>query len=542
VLNFGVTAESLRDLDRYRASGYPAPINTILAFQLSVDRRLPSFLAERASEHGMIGYGSTNRISQFLYTPFECRKSIISCYVSNNLIDEHVATQLLRLSVKDLERFEGLWRCIEDTLFLSSPENFVRGSQTPIRRIFRWFVSAYLYQGHTGALNSYKEFVQFVKQKGSLSVDGERAKPFYFPWYDQATHELRVTGISWLDLIVERGVKTKDEAVRFMHFISLRGAPCPDRVTTARSLIEHQILRCSTPKPTNDDELRRLFLIGTAIGKRADRSQLARSVLSTEHLSVSNSSCYENPRSAGGRSKFVSERLRVWLQRIPQEDCQQRLILGDIINVKAGIPYWKSFTPVAPLSESEGDPKVVLGDTYEGDLLPRYAGFNKNVGYALLQWATECGVHEGTLDSDYKVIGTFRQRAVCLGEPGNKARSLTIDPAWVTIFLTPLGHLLVDTLRTIPEVSAGLGRGQPCFQFAERLAKQVARYPEQRVFFDYSWFLTMDLDKASDHFHQEKSRFLLRGYLHGLGKDFENLYCLEAIKLLCQPRECMWSL
>jgi len=490
----------------------------------------------------MSGFGSTNRLNQFLYIPFECRKSIINTYVGNNLIDNMVATQLLRLSVKDLERFEGLWRCIEDTLFLSSPENFVVGLQTPVRRIFRWFCSAYLYQGHTGALNSYKEFVQFVKQKGSLSTDGEPAKPFYFPWFDQASHELHVTGITWLDIIVKRGVKTKDEAVRFMHFISLRGAPCPDRVTNAKSLLEHQILRCSTPAPTTGEELQRLFLLGVTIGKRADRSQLARSVLSTEHISVSNSSCYENPRSAGGRSKYVSTELRKWLNRVPSEDCRQRLILGDIIDVKAGIPYWKSFTPVAPLSEKEEDPTIALGDTYEGDLLPRYAGFNKNVGYALLQWATECGVHEGTLDSSYKVIGTFKQRAVCLGEPGNKARSLTIDPAWVTIFLTPLGHLLVDTLRTIPEVSAGLGRGQPCFQFAERLAKYVARNPEQRVFYDYSWFLTMDLDKASDHFHQERSQFLLRGYLHGLGKDFENPYCLEAIKLLCCPRSCTWSL
>jgi hypothetical protein len=183
-----------------------------------------------------------------------------------------------------------------------------------------------------------------------------------------------------------------------------------------------------------------------------------------------------------------------------------------------------------------------FGEPFNGSLFPQHAGFNKNLGYALLQWAFEEGIKAKVFSTEMKIIGTFEQRALSLGEPGNKARSLTIDPAWVTIFLTPLGHLLVDTLRTIPEVAAGLGRGEPCYQFVERLSKHVRDFPDQRMFFEYAWFLTDDLDKSTDRFDQVKSHYLLRGYLHGLGSDFENPYCLLAAELLCMPRQCVWSI
>lgn len=200
------------------------------------------------------------------------------------------------------------------------------------------------------------------------------------------------------------------------------------------------------------------------------------------------------------------------------------------------------FHPNGSISETELRPTVRYGDPIEGAFLPRYAGINENSGYSLLQWAFEEGVSRKVLDSDLKVIGSPKQKALSLGEPGDKARSLTIDEAWVTIYLTPLGHLLVDTLRTIPEVAAGLGMGQPAYHFLERVAKHIARNKDQAQFFELTWFLTMDLDKATDHFHREKTRYLLRGYLHGLGKDYENPYCLSALELLVGDRQCEWRI
>jgi hypothetical protein len=522
-------------------SGYPPPSVTVDLSSLDENEVLPSFLNERASDLGMKGYGSTNRIRQFRGVPFECRKAIQKKYAKWNLLSDEVVIHMLRLQTHDLERMEELWRAIEDGLFLSSPENFVQEHQEPIRRIFRWFVSNYVYNGHTATVSAYKTFQQLIKQKGSLS-ESKEVEPLYFPWYDASTKKLGKTGIFWLDEIISRGVRTKDECRRFMHFISLRGSPCPNRIKCITSLLEHQILRCSQPAPTDAVRLAELFTIGVRIGQRANKKALMRSVLKTEHVSVSNSSCYENSRSSGGRATYVQEQLEKWYNRIPTEDCQQRLILGDIIQVKAGIPYWKSFTPMGPLSEREMDPSMAYGQPYQGDLLPRYAGLNENSGYALLQWSFEEGVHCGVLDENLKVIGNARQIARCIGEPGDKARSLTIDQAWLTVYLTPLGHLLVDTMRTIPEVSAGLGFGQPCYHFVQRISEHLKRNPDQFNLFEFSWLLTSDLDRATDHFNRIKSRYLLKGYLRGLGRDFENNYCLSAVELLTSQRQCEWRI
>lgn len=529
----------IRDAVHY---GYPSPTVTVDLSNLKVDEVLPSFLDMRASALGMTGYGSTNRIRQFRGVPFECREAITKTYKHAGLLDDTTCMVMLRLQVHDLDRMEQLWRVIEDGLFLSSPENFADGHQTPIRRIFDWFVSHYVYNGHTETVAAYKTFIQFVKQKGSKSSGGELAKPCYFPWWNPSIGDFNRTGIYWLDVVLQRGVNTKDECRRFMHFISLRGAPCPNRVKMVTSLVEHQILRCSQPSQVDPHRLQELFVYGVNIAKRTNKKALARHVLRTEHLSVSNSSCLERPRSAGGRASYVQEKMVQWLTRVPSSDCVQRLVLGDEIAVRGGLPYWKSFCPVEPITETEMDPNVQFGSPIEGAFLPQYAGLNSNSGYSLLQWAFEEGVHRGVLDENLKVIGIPNQKALALGEPGDKARSLTIDEAWLTLYLTPLGHLLVDTLRTIPEVSAGLGYGQPCYHFVQRLSEQARKSPDLTEFFELSWLLTADLDKATDHFNQIKSRYLLRGYIHGLGKDFENAYCLSAIELLTSPRQCKWTI
>jgi len=522
--------------------GYPSPSDTVDFGSLSDQTVLPNFLDMRASDLGLEGWGCTNRIRQFLGVPFECRQRIASIYKHYGLLDQSSCSVLLRLPVKELDRMEQLWRVIEDGLFLSSPENFVKGHQEPVRRIFRWFVCTYVYEGHTAAVKRYKCFLQHVKQVGSNNQFGKLVQPEGFPWWDPVAKKLGKTGIYWLDLVMQRQVKTKSECTRFMHFVSLRGAPCPNRIKLASSLLEHQILRCTREQPTDPRRLQELFNIGVRIAARVGEKALLRHVLRTEHISVSNSSCYERSRAKGGRASYVQECVVQWLCHKPDTDCIQRLILGDEITVEAGVPYWKSFDPVEPISQREKEPDVVYGQVLPGGYLPKYAGISQNSGYQLLQWAFEEGVHRGVLDEHLNVVGVPSQRAVSLGEPGDKARSLTIDEAWLTLYLTPLGHILVDTLRAIPEVAAGLGTGQPAYHFVERLAKQASRDLDSRELFEYSWILTSDLDKATDHFSREKSRFLLRGYLHGLGKDYENPYCLSALALLTCERQCTWSL
>lgn len=328
-----------------------------------------------------------------------------------------------------------------------------------------------------------------------------------------------------------------------MHLTSTRGAPSPDRGAMIKALAEHQKLRCTQPEPASPDRLELMFTLGGRIAQRVNKQALSRSALSSEHLSVSNSSCYERSRSKGGRASYVREQIHLFANEVSKEAKEETLILGHKVSTRVGIPYWKTFTPIEPLTLREEEPQTAFGDPIQSDqFMQKYAGFGKNTGYLLLQWAFEEGVKAKVLSRDLKVIGAFRQRAIPLGEPGDKTRCLTVDPAWVTLLLTPFGHILVDTLRTIPEAAAGLGFGEPAFRFLQRLSKTAQRMGNDRIFLEYGWFLSMDLDKATDHFHREKARHLLRGYIHGLGKDFENPYNLMCIDLLTSERICVWSL
>jgi hypothetical protein len=504
--------------------------------------RLPSFLDKRASDFGLQGYGSENRIRSFIMVPFECREAIKKSYNRHGLLSGPVVDHLFRIPIHHLVRMTDLWQTIEDCLYLSSIEIFSKEHSGPLRRIFRWFVSSYVYSGHTATIKAWKTFVQFVKQRAAKAEELEQAKPVGFPWYDPETGLLQPTGIFWLDCVAKRGVKSKGEMTRFMHFMSSRGAPTPVRETKIQALAEHQLLRCKETILPKAERLAQLYNIGVRIARRVDKRSLSRSALRSEHLSVTNSSCMENPRSKGGRSSYVRVQLQKFANFVPDEDREIRLVLGHCITIRGGIPFWKSFTPVAELTPEELDSHTAWGDPIKSQTyMQKFAGFNKNLGYLLLQWSFEEGVKEGILDpNNGKVIGNFRQRAIPLGEPGDKTRCLTVDPAWVTVFLTPFGHILVDTLRTIPEAAAGLGFGEPAFRFLQEISK-ISEKSGNKIFLEYSWFLSMDLDKATDHFHKEKSRYLLRGYLHGLGKDFENPYNLLAIQLLLSDRICVWT-
>lgn len=59
---------------------------------------------------------------------------------------------------------------------------------------------------------------------------------------------------------------------------------------------------------------------------------------STAHLSLSNSACYENPRSRGGRSRYVHDQISTWLDEAPDKDEYAVLPTGQWYFVAMGTP------------------------------------------------------------------------------------------------------------------------------------------------------------------------------------------------------------
>jgi len=227
---------------------FPSPSETV-KLSLPEDEKIPNFLDMRANLFGLKGYGCTNRIRAFLTVPHECREAIIRSYERYQLSSRAVLTHMLRIPTHHLDRMAQLWATIEDCLLLSSPETYVPERQGAVRRIFDWFVQSYTYGGHTTTLKTWKLFCQYVKQKALKCEELESTKPIGFPWYDIRTGVLGTTNITWLDCVVKRGIKSKNEMERLMHLISSRGAPTPSKETMRLAMIEHQVLRTTVPAP-----------------------------------------------------------------------------------------------------------------------------------------------------------------------------------------------------------------------------------------------------------------------------------------------------
>lgn len=235
----------------------------------------------------------------------------------------------------------------------------------------------------------------------------------------------------------------------------------------------------------------------------------------------------------------VQREVAEWANFEPTEDTTTRAAIGGWITYPAGIPKWKSYHPQIELTEFE---KVhVFLEVNDQGTHKETAGFNRNLGSQILQAAYEAGMQDGVI-TDNHVTGMMKMRSVSIGEPGGKCRIVTTLQWWGTILLQPLGHIMVETLRTLDECGPGLGRGaEPAWEFLKGIATTLKR-DGTGVLGENYWFLSADLENATDHCHPELSAYLLRGYLKGLGSNFENPLLLLAIELLTRPRVCTWSI
>jgi hypothetical protein len=532
-------------LQESAATPFPDPDIVMDFEQCSPFKRLPSFLTSRAEVWGMQGNDKTHRVDHFLLVPFEIRNHIMAEYRKCNLSDNITLELMLRLPISELQRMESCWRTIEDCLVFSSPENFLREYDAPIRRIFDWFVSAYVYQGYTVALKTWKLFINRVKQLAALA-EGQPSEPNGFPWWDFRRKKFLRTGIVWLDRVCERGLKSKGECTRLMHLISPRGAPTPDGDQKLNVLLEHQVLLRTEPVKTDISRLIQLFRYAEAIGRRVSsqhKRKIRRTLLRAEHVSLTNSSCFENPRSNGGRATVVQDAVYAWANFVPAEDKEYTGVLGHIVQERKGIPRWKTYTVMAAHSLKELSEDTNFGDRVSSEgILDKRAGFNENLGCLILQVAFDEAIKKNIIDSDYNVIGKMKMRALALGEPSNKVRALTVLEWFGTILLQPLGHCLVNTLATLPETQAGLTGGEPLWRFLQQIQLDIAKGRLDTMYVETAWFKSSDLEKATDHCHPDKSRYILLGYLTGLGVDFINPFMIMSVELLVARRSCIWSL
>jgi len=148
----------------------------------------------------------------------------------------------------------------------------------------------------------------------------------------------------------------------------------------------------------------------------------------------------------------------------------------------------------------------------------------------------------GTTDPESNSWGS-KMRTAVKPETGGKARIFTIQEWDRTVALQPLGHFLIECLKSLPETNASLSRENTGWEWAQDMAKnfQLGSEPEllRRLF-----IMTNDLDCATDYGDFRVGKEMLIGFLEGIGQSlkgeaqrelsmYKHPYLRTATEILC---------
>jgi len=500
---------------------YPNP-DSWFAGGFSRDNKLASLLDFRIAEFAPNSKSSRRRLRFLDEVPRDAKHGFAGYYLSHGLLSKDIAHRLSRFPVRELERIERVWLSIEDTLLLSSPEAFLLDEGDFVKTIFRWTISKMVTSGYQVLLAEHKAFCQFVKT-ASIKADVRSKGVAHYPGFSP---EGEFTGLNctWLNRVIRRGLLSKGEATRVAHLTSTRGLPPPTGEMIRGALAKHRALLSAPAADISPERKEIVRLLSRRIGRRINRTQVEHDLRNPEHVSLTNSSSFAYTRTDGGRAVEVQHEFALWCDSVGET---RHHVLGPPI--ESGVNWHK----VLFIERSEDLSMHNFGDPLEGTIVgDRRAGYDRNLGYQIVQCAAEAGIKRGILDANYNVIGHPHVRASVSAEPGGKARIVTANEWWVTLLLQPLGHLLVSLLEEIPSARAGLSRAEPAWEWSEDLrsaGKDSASV--ERLYRDFS-LLTSDLTEATDHCHRDLSRLMIEGFLDGASVSYETGYLRMAIDLL----------
>jgi len=500
---------------------YPDP-DSWFAGDLSRSDKLPSVLDMHINVYAPRSKHGRRRLRHLDEVPRDAKKGLAGFYLSRGLLSKDIATRLVRLPVRELERIERIWLSVEDAILLSSPEAYIVDKGDFVKTQFRWVISKLVTSGYQEMLKDYKAFMVFVKAKAIRANVNPKGVP-HFPGFSPEG-EFMGTGLEWLNRVINRGMKSKGEGTRLAHFVSTRGLPPPVKEMVQDALRKHRINLITPAADVPKARITAVRLLSRRIGRRIKRSQVQMDLENPEHVSLTNSSSFAYSRTDGGRAAEVQVEFDRWANSTGVERTH-------VLNypIVPGVNWRKVLCN--PRDDNLED--YSFGDPLPGGLLGnRRAGYDSNLGFQILQCAAEAGQKREVLSHDYKVVGHPHVRASVSSEPGGKARIVTANEWWVTILLQPLGHVLVSLLEEIPSARAGLSRAEPAWEWVEDLLHSGKTDPNLESFYRNSELLTSDLSEATDHCHRELSRAMLEGFFEGVKLDTSTGYLRLAIDLL----------
>lgn len=243
---------------------------------------------------------------------------------------------------------------------------------------------------------------------------------------------------------------------------------------------------------------------------------------SNAHLSLTSSASIDSPVSEGGRVAQFRIKFRAWLSSTPSKTEVGETWFGKPFWLVEGVPIWQTMCrPERIHSDTDQFGHISHPDYVDIDninLIESMHGLDNILGYQLFQFSIEDLIRTGTLDgSTSKSVDLLRRgtvsspiRCSAIGEPGAKARIVTIGEDSLTEFLQPFSHQLLGMLRNHPSATSGLTFGWQLFEWVKALRNTSPCFGEKM----YS--LSSDLKTATDFCQHGYSAAMLRGFFISL--------------------------
>nr|CAK8177724.1 RNA-dependent RNA polymerase [Narnavirus sp.] len=489
--------------------------------------------------------------------------------------------RLARLPRDRMKALINLVSAVEDNLLFSHPDWFpIVHRSDSYKKLIRSCILQEIHK-HGSFVDAWKQFTQWVRWHAYKSTTPRPELPPGFPGVHPREPEklghLWDTLTPWLRKILENGLTSKFQATQLSHFLTSRNMPAAGTEKQERALSEHrEVLTSGGPNEIQRNTFLRSLMrnYGQKLKKKIDSGEYKDKVLSdiigVAHVSLTNSASFYGPTNKGGRGSEVAKEFKDWLLEIATEDKDELTWFGHSYYLRKGQPRWQTMCrckritlegrshyaseqdpyriilelPSFPKEAAFGGIKPLIDVDFENFVYtdPIY-GIDSLIGCQLYQWSIEKGLSLNELQgTPYKSEkGLYpnpnlppRIKAAVIGEPGNKARVVTVGEAWLTIFLQPFAHVLAAYLKHDMNANSGFERSWHGFEYVRRMAYQSISSRPKRT---NRYILSSDLKTATDYCPHEYAKSMLFGLVEGLGYDAPLIGTW--IELLTGPRRYM---
>jgi len=394
----------------------------------------------------------------------------------------------------------------------------------------RWYTTQMmLLEGTDYFTERYKEVVNYIQNEIFENEIG------YPKLTDKASQVLLEKLLSCSPRFkIERDlVPNEDELWWVSHICQTRFLPLPSfesvRGKTAdyiRGLVEIR------PEPEGDAMHAGLILSEEV----KHRLSITKSKLIEEtHLSLSNGSCWEAPRSQGGKWHLIMPN-QEFIEFLSKPIWDNFSHQGDVYVDGFGNTVAKdtdAYMETYRIAYLEEPITADLGEYYSPkETLPEVLshGFDSRLGQLLHAYSRikyEQFIKDGR---------TLKSKLLIISEPGGKIRPLTSGETWAYLYMVPAMHILKQSIEILPGARVGLNESDNLWRFGTSYenhfgSKETEEIPE--------FISSSDLTSATDRAMHETSYRLMSGLIEGLFGDKLGIseYLNSAVRLCCSPRE-----